>query len=350
MMRCLHDLAFDDLLAWLKDRGEPSFRARQIFDWAYAKNADTFARMTELPKALRDGLGGAFTIGPLSPAATVDDAETTKLLLAMPGGGQIECVRIAMGRTYTACLSTQVGCAVGCTFCATGQMGCQRNLSSGEIVRQLVTIRAMGGQVSNVVFMGMGEPFHNYDAVVSAVRLMVDKHAFGMSPSRITVSTAGPPRGVRKYAHEGLGTELAVSLNAPDDKLRARLMPGASSWSLADITAACKEFSEATGGQPVTFAYVLIDGVNDLLDHARELSRLLRRQPHHLNVIPLNPVAGTGFRAPPKARASAFVHHCRQFGLNASLRRSKGSDINAACGQLKTRTRRGERSTPTASR
>ena len=187
--------------------------------------------------------------------------------------------------------------------------------------------------------MGMGEPFHNYENTVGAVRLMTDKRAFGMSPSRITVSTAGVVPLIRKYTQERLPSELTISLNAPNDELRKRLMPGVAKWPISEVAAACKQYSEATGGQPVTFAYVLIDGVNDLLDHARELAQLLRRQPHHLNVIPLNPVSHTDLRAPNKARTSAFVHHCRKFGLNVSLRKSKGSEIGAACGQLRTRAK-----------
>lgn len=339
MKQCLYDLSLNDLSSWLREREEKPFRAKQILEWAYGKNAPSFAAMTNLPAALREALDEAFSIGPIEPAATSTGRDATKLLLPMPGGGEVECVRIHMGGTYTACLSSQVGCAVGCAFCATGQMRCERSLDSAEIIQQFVTLRGLGEPISNVVFMGMGEPFHNYSNVVAAVRRLVDRQAFGMSPSRITVSTAGVAPMIRRYAQEGLATELAVSLNAPDDALRRRLMPGVARWPIADILSACAEFSKAHGGQPVTFAYVLIDGVNDDLDHAKALGELLAGQPHHLNVIPLNPVAHTTMKAPERDRTWAFVHHCHRYRLNVSLRRSKGAESDAACGQLRTNTR-----------
>lgn len=342
--RSLYELTLDDLVAWFAARGEPRFRARQVFEWAYRRNATDFYEMTNLPRELRSALAETFSLGPPPVEAVTEGGGTAKLLLALPAGGRVECVRIRMGAAYTACLSTQVGCAIRCAFCATGQTGCERNLSVGEIIAQLIALRALpSGQgddlprVSNVVFMGMGEPFHNYEATVAAVRTLAHKRAFGMSPSRITVATAGVAPMIRRYAKDGLATELAVSLNAPDDDLRRRLMPGVARWPLEEVLAACREFSAATGGQPVTFTYVLIEGVNDLLDHARALAQLLRRQPHHLNIIPLNPVHHTDLRAPGRERTNAFVHHCRKFGLNVSLRHSKGAQIDAACGQLRAR-------------
>ena len=314
--RSLYELTFDDLAAWFAERGQPHFRARQVFEWAYRRNAARFDEMTNLPRDLRAVLDESFSIGPPPVEAVTEGGETAKLLLTLPAGGQVECVRIRMGGAHTACLSTQVGCAVRCAFCATGRRGRERDLSVGEIISQMIALRALPAgdaaeppRVSNVVFMGMGEPFHNYDATVAAVRMLSDKHAFGMSPSRITVATAGVARMISRYANEGLATELAVSLNAPDDDLRRRLMPGVARWPLEEVLAACREFTEAQGGRPVTFTYVLIEGVTDLLDHARALARLLRRQPHHVNIIPLNPVGHTDLRAPTKDRTNAFVHH-----------------------------------------
>ena len=337
MKQSIYDLSIQELSEWLGHQGQKPFRAKQVFEWVYHKSAAGFGAMTNLPGELRTILDGCFSIGPLQPLQVSEGLDATKLLLTMPTGGQVECVRIKMGNTYTACLSTQVGCSVQCIFCATGQMECERSLSAGEIIRQLITVRARGGQVSNVVFMGMGEPFMNYANLVGAIRRMVDKQAFAMSPSRITVSTAGIVPMIRKYAREGIPTELTISLNAPNDELRKRLMPGVAAYLVDEIAQAAKEYSQATGGQPVTFAYVLIDGVNDSLDHAREVAGLLRRQPHHLNVIPLNPVSHANLKRPSKQRTQAFVHHCRKFGLNVSLRKSKGTQIDAACGQLRTR-------------
>lgn len=350
MTRLLYDLNYDELVAWMGERGEASYRAGQVFKWAYRRNACGFERMSDLPHPLRQVLAETFAIGPLAPQKVSVGADTVKLLVQYPepAGGRVECVRIAMGRTLTACLSTQVGCNVRCAFCATGQIRCRRHLTAGEILQQIISLRAHPAEprerapldaegvlhLSNVVFMGMGEPFHNYEHTVAAVRRLTDKRAFGMSPSRITVSTSGVVPMIRRYAREGLPTELTVSLNAPNDDLRARLMPGVSKWPLSQLLSACKEYSQATGGQPVTFAYVLIDGVNDLLDHARDVAKLLRHQPHHLNVIPLNAVSHANLRAPSKDRVRAFVEHCRKFGLNVSLRKSKGGEIDAACGQL----------------
>lgn len=340
MRKLLYELSFDDAGSWLSHQGQKPFRARQLFEWAYEKNARTFEEMTNLPADLREVLAGSFQVGPLPVLDSQRGPDAHKLLVQMPRGGEVECVAITMGNTRTACLSSQVGCDMRCVFCATGQTKCERSLESGEIIAQLITLRATGNPMrplSNVVFMGMGEPFANYDNVVRAIRLITDKRALGISPSKVTVSTAGIVPMIRKYAQEGLPTELAVSLNAPNDEIRRRLMPGVDRWSVAEIAAVCKEYSAATGGQPVTFAYVLISGVNDLLDHAYELARLLRHQPHHVNVIPLNPVGHCEMVAPDKQRTSAFVHHCRQYGLNASVRKSKGREIDGACGQLRGR-------------
>jgi 23S rRNA (adenine2503-C2)-methyltransferase len=352
MKRLLYDLDYEELVEWMKARGQAGYRAGQVFKWAYGRNAASFEQMSDLPQGLRQALEEAFTVGPLAPQRVSTGADTVKLLVEYPEppGGRVECVRIGMGKTLTACLSTQVGCNVRCAFCATGQLRCRRHLTVGEILQQIISLRAHppgpGEQaptdaegvlhISNVVFMGMGEPFHNYEHTVAAVRRLTDKRAFGMSPSRITVSTSGVVPMIRRYAREGLHTELTVSLNAPNDEMRGKLMPGVAKWPLAELLAACKEYSQATGGQPVTFAYVLIDGTNDLLDHARDVAKILRHQPHHLNVIPLNTIGHANLKAPSKERVRAFVEHCRKFGLNVSLRKSKGGEIDAACGQLTT--------------
>lgn len=348
MQRWIYETTPDDLAAWLAAQGAERFRTQQVLDWVYKHNARSFEEMTNLPQRLRQALAAAYRVGPLAPAGTSEGRDTVKLLLDMPGGGQIECVRIRMGSSDTACLSSQVGCSVRCAFCATGQMGCERSLTAAEMILQLVSLRALSAdgvvqadrRVGNVVFMGMGEPLLNYANLVRAIRLLTDRRTFGISPGRITVSTAGIVPMIRKYATEGLATELTISLNAPNDELRRRLMPGVARWPVKDIIAACREFSAATGGQPVTYAYVLIEGVNDLLDHTTELARLLRHERHHLNLIPLNPVPHYPHRAPDKQRANAFLHHCRKAGLNVSLRHSKGAEVDAACGQLRTRIAR----------
>jgi len=329
------DLPYDDLVAWFGERGEPRYRADQVFEWAYRRNAASFAEMTSLPKELRTALADDFQVRPLQPAAISESDEAVKLLLAMPAGGQAECVAMQMDGYRTACVSSQVGCSVGCAFCASTIGGCERDLSSGEILLELMILRARVGAIRNVVFMGMGEAFHNYEAVTESVERMMDKRAMGMSPRHITVSTAGVVPAIHRYATEGPPTKLTVSLNAADQELRDRLMPGMARWDLADLMMACSAFSQARGGQRVTFAYVLLREVNDRFEDAEKLIRLLRPLPHHLNLIPFNEVPERPFKAPDPQRVAAFARKCKEGGLNVSIRASKGQGIAAACGQLR---------------
>ena len=335
----LYELSFDQLEMWLADRGEPRFRARQVFEWAYRHNVAGFEEMTNLPAELREALAETFTVGPAEPLDVAADEEAEKLLLPMPGGGEVECVAMTMGGYASVCLSCQVGCRLGCAFCATGIGGCDRSLTAGEIILQVISLRARVGEIRNLVYMGMGEAFHNYDAVVQSIGRLTDKRGMGLSPGHITVSTAGVVPAIHRYATEGPPTELTVSLNASDQQTRDELMPGVSRWDLGDLMAACAAFSEARGGQPVTFAYVLIEGVNDRFEDAERLAVLLRAQPHHLNLIPCNEVEGKDFRAPDDQRVDAFYRRCKEHGLNVSVRRSRGQGIQAACGQLRRRAR-----------
>lgn len=332
-----YELNLPDLQTWLKARKQPAYRAKQIFEWAYQQSARSFADMTNLPQDLREALAAEFEIGPIEPEAVSRNEDTVKLLLKLPDGGLIECVYISMGDSRTGCVSSQVGCAVRCAFCATGQSKMCRSLTVGEIVRQVISLNQLGDRVRNVVFMGMGEPFHNYANVVGAVRRLIAPEAFGISPRRITISTSGIVPAIHKYAEEGLNTELAVSLNASTNDQRRVLMPGAAKWPLAALLEACKHFSESHKGQPVTFAYVLLDGVNDDFEDAERLGKLLKNQPHHLNLIPFNEVDHARFKAPAKVRVRAFLEACRRHRLNVSMRHSKGGDIDAACGQLRVR-------------
>lgn len=335
MNECFYELTPDQLTKWMAERGQPAYRARQVLAGIYQRGLSSFAEMTDLPAAVRAQLVEGFSLEPVAADAVSASADTTKLLLSMPGGGQVECVRIAMDGAYTACVSSQVGCAVNCGFCATGQGGYERSLTPGEILAQVAALNRLGTAARNVVFMGMGEPFHNYANVVTALRRMTAPEFFALSPRRITVSTAGVVPAIHRYAEEGLPTELAVSLNGSTDEQRRQLMPGVARYSLSQLMEACQHFSAAYHGRPVTFAYVLMDGVNDAFDDAERLGRLLKPQPHHLNVIPLNCVTHTVLHAPAYPRVRAFVHACRRYGLNVSLRQSKGGDIEAACGQLR---------------
>jgi 23S rRNA (adenine2503-C2)-methyltransferase len=335
MKRCFYEVEPGELKAWLTGRGEPAYRARQILEAVYQQGCTDFMAISNLPLNLRNRLQTTYELGPLAPLAVQRGSESEKLLLALPDGGQVECVRIQMDGASTACVSSQVGCQVRCSFCATGRQGYERSLTASEILWQVVTLSSLGERVRNVVFMGMGEPFHNYANVVEAIRRLIDKEAFAYSPGRLTVSTAGVVPAIHRYAEEGLPTELTVSLNATTDELRRQLMPGVSRWPLTRLLEACRHFSEAHQGQPVTFAYVLLNGLNDNFDDATRLAKLLAHQPHHLNLIPYNTTASNAFEAPPYPRTRAFLQACRRAGLNASLRHSKGGDIEAACGQLR---------------
>ncbi len=336
-MELFYDVALNELKHWLEEHGEPSYRAAQIFEWAYQNDVRSFEDMTNLPKPLRDALAQDFSIGPYEPIAIAEDPDTHKILIAMPDGGEVECVAMGMEGYKSACLSTQVGCAVGCDFCASGIGGCDRSLTAGEILLQLISLRATQGHIRNVVFMGMGEAFHNYEAVCESIDRMTDKRAMDLSPGHITVSTCGVVPAIHRYAHEGPRTELAVSLGSADQATRDRLMPGMARWDLADLMAACYEFSQVRKGQPVTFAYVMMAGVNDQYYDVDRVVRLLKAQPHHLNLIPYNEVPGRHYMAPNEETVSTFYRRCRDEGLNVSIRRSKGREIEAACGQLRRR-------------
>ena len=337
-MKLFYDVTYNELKHWLEEHDEPGYRADQIFEWAYQHAVGSFEEMSNLPNDLRDALVEAFTIGPFEPVAVAEDPDAHKILLAMPGGGEVECVAMRMEGYTSACLSSQVGCAVGCDFCASTIGGCERSLTAGEILLQVISLRATEGPIRNAVFMGMGEAFHNYEAVCEAIDRMTDKRAMGMSPGHITVSTAGVVPAIHRYATEGPPTELAVSLGSADQATRDRLMPGMARWDLGDLMAACYEFSQARKGQPVTFAYIMMAGVNDGYHDVDRVVRLLKAQPHHLNLIPYNEVPGCPYIAPDEETISTFYRRCREAGLNVSVRRSKGQAIDAACGQLRRRS------------
>ncbi|GIW14008.1 MAG: putative dual-specificity RNA methyltransferase RlmN [Tepidiforma sp.] len=327
--------------------GAPRYRADQVLHAAYRELAGGFEEMRLLPAGLRKELGERLTLSPAREVRRVvsDDGLTTKLLLEMPDGTLIETVlmeyppsRAGGRRRSTVCVSTQAGCAMGCVFCATGQMGFERNLGAGEIVAQVVhlarLLRARGEHVTNVVFMGMGEPLANYAATMRAVRILTDPRAFGLGQRHVTISTVGVIRGIDRLAEEGLQVGLAISLHAPNDALRRRLVPTAGPHSVRELMAAAKRYFERTGRR-VTFEYALIAGENDSDETARELVRLVRGSGAHVNLIPVNPTAG-GFRRPSRQRVLAFERILREGGVNCTVRVEKGTEISAACGQLRT--------------
>ncbi len=331
----LYELELDELTAWLKERRQPAYRARQIFAWAYQRSAGSFADMTDLPRDLRAQLEAAFRCGPLAPRAVSQSEETSKLLLELADGQTVECVRISMDGSYTACVSSQVGCAVKCAFCATGQLKLQRSLTAGEIIQQVVTINSLGERVRNVVFMGMGEPFHNYDETLRACRLLNDPDGFGLAARAISVSTAGVVPGIERFAGEKLQLNLAVSLHAGTDALRDDLVPLNRRYPLDALFAACERYVTRTR-RKLLFEYVVLAGVNDTAEQVDALAGRLRRRLYHLNLIAYNETGGE-FVRPEAGEIEAFRRRLEAAGVSCTVRRSPGGEIEAACGQLALR-------------
>jgi 23S rRNA (adenine2503-C2)-methyltransferase len=340
----ISELAPGQLSAWLGKRGQPAYRAKQIRRHATHGTERGFAELTDLPKSLREGLAGSFrwsSVEPVREEASAD-GETRKALLELRDGHHIESVLMPHhGARNAVCVSTQAGCPMACAFCATGEMGLVRNLSSGEIVDQIRhwqrELAQRRERVSHVVYMGMGEPFNNYDATLASVRSLIDPEEFTISPRRLTISTCGVVPGIDALAGEGLPINLAVSLHAPDDATRARIMPINRKWGVEEVLAAAARYVKRTKRR-VTFEYVLLAGVNDSVETARSLGAAITRhgptKDAHVNLIPYNPGAG-GFRRPSVERMEAFAKVLQHEGIAATLRISKGQDIAAGCGQLK---------------
>jgi 23S rRNA (adenine2503-C2)-methyltransferase len=337
-MRALLDLPRDELLAWLRARGQPPMRARQVRRWLVAGRAETFEEMTDLPAALRQALAAEFV--PLGTAVARHLAArdgTHKLLLRLHDGQLIECVLLQEAGRHTACISTQVGCGMGCVFCASGLGSVVRNLPAGEILEQLLRLRNLlpaGERLTHVVVMGMGEPLANLDNLLDALDTVTAKDGLGIGARHITVSTVGLPAKIRRLADLGKQYHLAVSLHAPNDALRSRIVPTNPRTGLAAILEAADYFFEKTGRQ-LTFEYVLLHGINDGVEHAAELARLLRGRNALVNLIPFNDVEGLPYRRPTDEALTAFVGRLRQGGVTVKVRKRKGSEIDAACGQLR---------------
>jgi len=341
----LTDLSYSELEAWVTAEGHPSFRARQVFEWVYRSLCLDFQGMTNLPLDLRRHLAAQVQILPLRPVDTITslDGLTTKDLFELPDGSTIEAVLMQYQGRHTVCVSTQVGCAMGCSFCATGQSGFVRNLSTGEIVSQALYFARQqqdrGGTVSNIVFMGMGEPLANYEAVWKAIRSLNDRRGFGLGARRFTVSTAGVVPGIRRMADEGLAVGLAVSLHAAEDALRDRLVPLNRTYPLKDLLGACDGYAQSTRRR-VTFEYAMIDGVNDSRQQGSALAELLVGKLCHVNLIPLNPTADCELRPSSRARILAFRQPLNDAGIPNTIRLSRGIGIQAGCGQLRSRRAR----------
>jgi 23S rRNA (adenine2503-C2)-methyltransferase len=338
--------AEDGLAAWLAAHGQPAWRAKAIRRWLHAGRAASFDRMTDLPKGLRSDLAAEFCIWTTSIAKhTVADDGTEKLLLQLHDGQRIECVLLReqgpgaedAGARRTVCISSQVGCAMGCVFCASGIDGVVRNLTTGEIVEQLLRLQALlpaDERLSHIVVMGMGEPLANLDRLLPALAEAQDPQGLGISQRRITISTVGLPPAIDRLATANPGYHLAVSLHAADDELRTRLVPVNKGIGLADVMAAADRYWEASGRR-LTFEYVLLGGVNDSPQHAADLADLLGRRAALVNIIPYNAVAGMPWQEPTQHARERFLEVLREAGVNVQVRRRKGARIDAACGQLR---------------
>jgi len=333
----LGDLTLPELTAWLGVRGEKPFRARQVFRWLNLKGAASFDEMTDLPARVREQLAATTTLRGLAPAGVEGDAEgTRKLLFRTPRGEPVEAVLIPMAGSYTLCVSSQAGCRLGCAFCLTGALALSgRSLTAGQIVDQFrEAVRVAGDPlaIDNVVFMGMGEPLFNYRGVTRAIAILTDEHGRNYSTRRITVSTAGVAPLIPRLVAE-TGVQIAISLNAVDPDLRERLMPVTRRWSLPALRRALADVPLAQRRR-LTIEYVLLGGVNDGEEHARALADWLEGLRAKVNVIPFNEHAAAPFQSPSEERLDRFVFVLVQRRLPVQVRRSRGRDLKAACGQL----------------
>ena len=350
----LLDFTLPRMTEWFALQGEKPFRAKQVFRWIHQRGVADFDAMTDLAKTLRDKLkAGAEVRAPAILAEHRSEDGTVKWLFDVGIGNGIETVFIPEDDRGTLCVSSQVGCALDCKFCSTGRQGFNRDLSAGEIIGQLWVanrrLEELGGArlapaegeeagaflrpVSNVVMMGMGEPLNNFQPVVDAMTVMLDDHAYGLSRRRVTLSTSGVVPNIRKLK-DALPVALAVSLHAPNDEIRSRIMPVNDAYPIATLLDACRDYLEAAPRDFITFEYVMLKGVNDAPDHARELARTLATVPSKVNLIPFNPFPDSGFEKTHPDRVRLFQKILIEAGFIATVRKTRGDDIDAACGQL----------------
>ena len=346
----LLDLDLDALEAWCGELGEKRFRAVQLFRWIHQKGESDFTRMSDLAKSLRDKLAFSAAVRPLKLLSEQASADgTIKWLFDVGGGDAVETVFIPESDRGTLCLSSQAGCAVGCRFCSTGHQGFSRNLSTGEIIGQLwfaehhlrQRLKLASGEraISNVVMMGMGEPLQNYSALLPALRMMLDDHGYGLSRRRVTVSTSGMVRMIERLSID-CPVALAVSLHAPNDALRDQLVPLNRKHPLDQLMGACLHYLESAPRDFITFEYCMLDGVNDNPEQARELIALVSGRgatppvPCKFNLIPFNPFPASGLKRSPRERVLAFAKVLQEAGIVTTVRKTRGEDIDAACGQL----------------
>ena len=341
----IYDLDLPGLTTIIKTWGEPAFRAGQIWQGLYKNLWDNPDQFTNLPRVLRYRLDDSFNFHNLQPGAVLESkvGETRKALFQLPDNQAVEAVLMRYNRRRTLCISTQAGCAMACVFCATGQMGFRRNLSSGEIVEQVLyfarQLKSQDDHVTNVVVMGMGEPFHNYDATMAAIDRLNDAQGYNLGARRFTISTVGLIPAIKRFTDERRQINLAISLHAADDELRSSLLPVNRKYPLEPLLAACTEYVEKTGRR-ITFEWALIRDVNDTPEQAKKLTELLQTFRRggstlcHVNVIPLNPTHRYRGKATTRERAEAFQAILDKSGIPCTIRTRRGIDIQAGCGQL----------------
>jgi 23S rRNA (adenine2503-C2)-methyltransferase len=338
MKIALQGLLPEELQSLCKDVGQPAFRGMQLWQWLQVRGATAWAQMGNLPLALKDQLAESFTPEPAKILKESGEVSgTRKWLVGLDDGESVETVLIPARDRNTVCVSTQVGCKMGCVFCASAKCGFARSLSAGEIVAQVQLVAvALGQRPDNVVYMGMGEPFDNYDAVLKSVRILNHPDGLNVGARRITISTCGVIPGIRRLAGEGIQVELSVSLHAADPELRRQLMPIENKYPMDQLLEACADYTAQTK-RIITFEYTLVKGVNDSLQAAEKLAARLRRFPCRVNLIPLSPVEEYGGEAPPREGREAFLGMLQRNGVKGTLRESKGKGVDAACGQLRRR-------------
>ncbi len=335
----LKDLTLSELELFLSRLGAKKYRARQVAEWIFQKGADSFREMTDLSLDLRERLAAVAWIShpKILARSTSKRGDTIKYLFGLDDGQVVESVFMKHNYGHSACISTQVGCRMGCRLCASGLEGLVRNLSSGEMYDQVLGIQKdTGKRVGHLVLMGAGEPLDNYDATLALIKQITAPYGLKIGLRHITISTCGLVPRIRKLAAERLPLTLAVSLHAPNDPLRDTLVPVNKKYPIAELMSACRDYARETGRR-ITFEYALIEGVNDRNEHASELGRLLSGMLSHVNLIPANPVIERGIAPPSRERVECFKRLVEKHGIAATVRRELGADIDAACGQLRRR-------------
>ena len=338
-MTSIYDLSMNDLQDYLSEKGLKPFHARQIFRWLYDKRISDFDAMSDISKKLIEQLREDFSIKPLKIVTSQTSKDgTMKFLFEMDDGALVESVLMVFDYGFSACLSSQVGCNMGCAFCASGLLKKQRDLSAGEIVGQALMIQRQldlrGGRLGNIVIMGTGEPFDNYDNVMKALSIINDPYGLEIGSRHISISTCGLVPGIMRFGKEQLQYNLAISLHAPNDELRDSLMPVNKAYPLNELFKALKEYSQLNNRR-LTFEYLLLKGVNDQDIHARQIKELLKGLNAYINLIPYNTVKEKDFQSSSEEDALRFYDLLKKNGVAVTLRQKKGDDIDAACGQLR---------------